>query len=73
VALKGYVPEADATIASQSRLPSTCVPAGLSDGGVPVGIEIVAPPYHEPDLITLGYSFEQLTLWRRPPESAPPL
>ena len=59
------------TIASQSRLPSICVPAGFSEGGVPVGLEMIAPPYREPDLIRLGYSFEQLTNWRRPPESAP--
>ena len=32
---------------------------------------MIAPPYREPDLIRLGYSFEQLTNWRRPPESAP--
>ncbi|MCB1486579.1 MAG: amidase [Bauldia sp.] len=61
------------TIASQSRIPSICVPAGFSDTGVPVGMEIVAPPYHEPDLIRLGYAFEQLTHWRKPPVSAPPL
>lgn len=61
------------TIASQSRLPSICVPAGFSETGVPVGMEMIAPPYREPDLIRLGYSFEQMTNWRRPPESAPPL
>lgn len=61
------------TIASQSRLPSICMPAGFSEGGVPVGMEMIAPPYREPDLIRLCYSFEQLTNWRRPPESAPPL
>ena len=60
-------------IASHSRLPSICLPAGFSEGGVPVGMEMIAPPYHEPDLIRLGYSFEQLTNWRRPPDSAPPL
>ena len=59
------------TIASQSRLPSICVPAGFSEGGVPVGMEMIAPPYREPDLIRLAYSFEQATNWRRAPESAP--
>jgi hypothetical protein len=27
---------------------------------------------HEPDLFQLGYAFEQLTRWRRPPASTPP-
>ncbi len=60
-------------IASQSLLPSICLPAGFSESGVPIGMELIAPPYHEPELIRLGYRFEQLTRWRRPPESTPPL
>ncbi len=57
-------------IASQSLIPSICVPAGFSDLGVPIGLEIIAPPCHEPDLLRLGYAFEQLTKWRRKPEFA---
>ncbi len=55
-------------IASQALIPSICVPAGFSDIGVPVGLEIIAPPYHEPALLRFGYAFEQLTNWRRKPE-----
>lgn len=55
-------------IASQSLIPAISVPAGFTDMGLPVGIEIIAPPHHEPDLLRLGYSFEQLTNWRRKPE-----
>ena len=62
-----------AWLTAQSRLPSICVPAGFSKAGVPVGMEMIAPPYREPDLIRLGYSFEQATHWRRPPASTPPL
>jgi amidase len=60
-------------IASQSWMPSICLPAGFSPSGVPVGMEMIVPPYHEPDLFRFGYAFEQLTHWRRPPASAPPL
>ena len=60
-------------IAAQSWLPSICLPAGFSSAGVPVGIEMIAPPYHEPDLFRFGYAFEQITHWRRPPLSAPPV
>ena len=55
-------------IASQSLIPSISVPAGFTDLGLPVGLEIIAPPHHEPDLLRLGYAFEQLTKWRRKPE-----
>jgi amidase len=60
-------------IAAQSWIPSICLPAGFSSAGVPIGLEMIAPPYHEPELINLGYAFEQLTHWRRAPTSAPPL
>ncbi|MEM9430281.1 MAG: amidase [Pseudomonadota bacterium] len=55
-------------IASQSLIPAISVPAGFTDIGLPVGLEIIAPPHHEPDLLRLGYAFEQLTKWRRKPD-----
>ncbi|GGC54184.1 amidase [Chelatococcus reniformis] len=60
-------------IAAQTWLPSICLPAGFTPAGVPVGIEMVVLPYHEPELFKLGYAFEQATAHRRPPASAPPL
>jgi amidase len=60
-------------IAAQSWIPSICLPAGFSSAGVPVGFEMIVPPYHEPELFRLGYAYEQITHWRRPPPSAPPL
>jgi len=59
-------------IASQAWMPSICVPAGFTDSGLPVGMEIVAYPYHEPDLFRLAYAFEQLTHHRRAPECTTP-
>jgi amidase len=60
-------------IAAQTWLPSICLPAGFSSAGIPVGLEMVVLPYHEPDLFCLGYAFEQATHHRRPPAAAPPL
>ena len=60
-------------IAAQTWLPSICLPAGFSSAGIPVGLEMVVLPYHEPDLFRLGYAFEQATHHRRPPAAAPPL
>jgi len=58
-------------IASQAWMPSICVPAGFTDRGLPVGMEIVVYPYHEPDLFKLGYAFEQATRHRKAPASTP--
>jgi amidase len=60
-------------IASQTWMPSICMPAGFTPGGIPVGMEFVVAPYHEQDLFRIGYAFEQLTHNRRAPESAPAL
>ena len=55
-------------IASQAWLPSICLPAGFSEEGLPVGMELVVPPYHEPTLFRLGYAFEQATQYRKAPD-----
>jgi amidase len=60
-------------IAAQTWLPSICLPAGFTTAGVPVGIEMLVLPYHEPDLFKVGYAFEQATRNRRPPQSTPAL
>jgi amidase len=60
-------------IAAQTWLPSICLPAGFSSAAIPVGLELIVLPYHEPDLFRLGYAFEQATHHRRPPASAPAL
>lgn len=56
-------------IASQAWMPSICLPAGFTDSGIPVGMEMVGYPYHEPDLFRLGYAFEQATSHRKAPKS----
>ena len=52
--------------------PAIVVPGGFADG-LPVGIEILGRAYSEGDLLKLAYSYEQATLHRRPPWTAPPL
>lgn len=60
-------------IAAQTWMPSICLPAGFAPGGIPVGIEFVVLPYHEPDLFRLGYAFEALVQQRRIPACTPEL
>lgn len=60
-------------IASQSLCSAVSIPAGFTDDGLPVGIEILGRPFDESALIELGYAFEQATDHRQPPETTPPL
>lgn len=60
-------------IASQAGLPAISVPAGFTEDGIPVGIELVGKLYDEPTLLRLAYAYERVSAARRPPASAPPL
>jgi len=66
-------------LASVTGFPAITVPAGFSAPagtaplGVPVGMDILGKPWSEAKLLSLAYSFEQATRFRRSPESAPPL
>ncbi|KAL3476828.1 amidase signature domain-containing protein [Aspergillus californicus] len=45
-------------IASQARLPAVTVPVGLTEGGLPVGLELVGLLYREQHLLDLAYGVE---------------
>lgn len=60
-------------IGAQSQCPAISVPGGLTDEGLPVGVELLGKPYHEHELIEMAYAFEQIAAPRRQPESAPPI
>ncbi len=44
------------------------LPAGFSDGGLPIGVQLVGAPYTEPMLVRIGRAFQDETDWhlRRP-------
>lgn len=55
---------------SMSGCPALAAPAGFSDRGLPIGIQIVAPVHRELDCLQLAYAYEQATNWttkRLPP------
>lgn len=60
-------------IASQSGLCAISIPAGLTDEGLPVGVELLGKPYDEATLLSLAHAFEQVAETRQPPETAPPI
>jgi amidase len=41
--------------------PAMSVPCGFTPEGLPVGIQLAAPPRHELELLQLAYGFEQAT------------
>lgn len=66
-------PERNGILASLTGFPALNVPAGFSSPtadaplGIPIGLDIMTRPFDEPLLLGLGYAFEQLTKFRRPP------
>ncbi len=65
-------------LCSATGFPSIAVPAGFAPApdaplGVPVGLEIIGRPFSEPVLIEIAYAFEQLSKYRKPPISTPPI
>ena len=60
-------------LAAQTCMPAMSVPAGFTPGGLPVGLELVGLPYHEADLLSLAFAFEQATLHRTPSVQTPEL
>jgi amidase len=64
---------------AKAGYPSITVPGGFIppvppiDNPTPSGVTFSGRAFSEPQLIGLAYAFEQATLHRRPPASAPPL
>lgn len=54
-------------IASQLLFPAISIPAGFTDDGLPVGLELMALPYSEPQLLGLARGVEIATSARRAP------
>jgi hypothetical protein len=61
------------SLSANSGLPALSVPAGFTEDGLPIGIELVGRTLDDARLVALGYAFEQATDHRREPSSAPPL
>jgi hypothetical protein len=60
-------------VSATSGLPAISVPAGFTDDGLPVGMDLLGRAYAEPRLLALAYAHEQLAHPRRAPLSTPAL
>ena len=48
------------------NLAGTCamsLPAGLSNSGLPIGLQLIGKPFDEETILRAGYAFEQATEW----------
>lgn len=69
----GAPPIRQVEFASLLGFADVTVPAGFGQQGLPVTLSFTGRPYSESTLLGLAYSFEQATLFRRPPRTTPPL
>jgi Asp-tRNA(Asn)/Glu-tRNA(Gln) amidotransferase A subunit family amidase len=60
-------------LSAHTGLPAISVPAGLTNDGVPIGMELLGQPWSEQTLLSLAYSTERTLKLRQPPFSTPPL
>jgi amidase len=60
-------------LSAASGLPALAVPAGFTDDGLPIGLELLGRPWTESELLRLGSGWEHASKLRRVPFSAPPL
>ena len=67
----GFVP--NPAVAPPPFSPPTPFPAGFNAKPSPYGVTFSGPAFSEPKLIGYAYAFEQATLHRVPPDSAPAL
>ncbi|KAI1454143.1 amidase signature enzyme [Annulohypoxylon moriforme] len=56
-------------LASVTRHPAISVPAGFTQDGLPVGMELIALEYHEQHLLELAYGVETILDGRKPPSN----
>ena len=60
-------------LSAVSGMPALTLPAGFTNDGLPVGVELLGRRLDDARLVSIGYAFEQGTHHRRPPVRTPPL
>jgi len=60
-------------LANLTGLPAISVPCGLSQAGLPVGLQLIGPRFGESAVLSAAYAYEQEAGWDlRPPDPEPP-
>lgn len=48
---------------SMPGLPGISVPAGFASNGLPIGLQVIAPPFHEAAMLRVAHAYECATSW----------
>jgi len=59
--LQMYLVDAFTLPVNLAGLPGISVPGGFTPGGLPVGLQLIAPHFQEPALLQAAHAFEQAT------------
>jgi aspartyl-tRNA(Asn)/glutamyl-tRNA(Gln) amidotransferase subunit A len=51
--------------ANLAGIPGLSVPCGFSSGGLPIGLQLLGPPFGEAEILQAAYAFEQATDFHR--------
>ena len=73
-ALIGAAPNgATCFLSAHTGLPALTMPAGFTESGLPVGLELLGRPLDDHRLVAFAFAFETASPKRRPPLRTPPL
>jgi Asp-tRNA(Asn)/Glu-tRNA(Gln) amidotransferase A subunit family amidase len=65
--------KSNARLAAVTGLPALAAPAGFTEDGLPVGVELLGRSLADARLVALAYAYEQAAQPRRPPATTPAL
>ncbi len=60
-------------LSATTGLPAISMPAGFTNDGLPIGLELLGGAWEEARLLRYAYAWEQASKIRKPPFSTPPL
>jgi len=66
-------PGSTCQLSASSGLPAISMPAGFTDDGVPIGIELLGRAWTEAKLLAIAFAYEQAAHHRRAPSTTPAL
>lgn len=67
--LQMYLGDILTVSANLAGIPGLSIPCGFTDGGMPIGLQVLGPAFGEETLLRVGHAYERATSWhaRRPP------
>ncbi|OQY66033.1 MAG: hypothetical protein B6D46_12435, partial [Polyangiaceae bacterium UTPRO1] len=71
--MRMYLSDALTIGVNLAGLPAIAVPCGRDAAGLPIGLQLIGPPFGEEIVLRAARAFEAATDWRRlrPPEPTP--